>query len=165
MVTKEGVKLIEYNARFGDPEAMNLLSLLESDFVEIADAISTGKLDKLTGEFSHLASVCKYLVPLGYPNQSVKDFEIDISQCPDDVELFLGAVDYRDGKLVGTGSRAIAVLGLGDTISEAEKKAENAVANIYGKMFHRPDIGTKELINKRIEHMNILRGKKYEELS
>ena len=165
MATISDTKVIEYNARFGDPEAMNLLSLLESNFVEIANSMASGDLDKCTGKFSNLASVCKYLVPLGYPNQSVKDFEIDISQCPDDVELFLGAVDYRNGKLIGTGSRAIAVLGLGETIAAAEKKAENAVAKIYGKMFHRPDIGTKELINKRIEHMNILRGKKYEELS
>ncbi|MDE5002718.1 phosphoribosylglycinamide synthetase C domain-containing protein, partial [Francisella tularensis] len=89
------------------------------------------------------ASVCKYIVPLGYTNQSVKNFEIDISQCPDYVELFLGAVDYKDGKLIGTCSRAIAVLGLGDTIAEAEQKAENSVINIYGILFHRPDIGTK----------------------
>ncbi|MBK2356059.1 phosphoribosylaminoimidazolesuccinocarboxamide synthase [Francisella hispaniensis] len=164
MATKDDTKVIEYNARFGDPEAMNLLTLLETDFVEIAQAITQGTLDKVKAKFKNQASVCKYLVPLGYPNQSVKNFEIDISQCPDNVELFLGAVDYKDGKLIGTGSRAIAVLGLGDTIAEAEQKAENAVKNIYGKLFHRPDIGTKELINKRIKHMNLLRGNKYQEL-
>jgi fusion protein PurCD len=164
MATKNDTKVIEYNARFGDPEAMNLLTLLETDFVEIAEAITKGTLDKVNSSFKKQASVCKYLVPLGYPNQSVKNFEIDISQCPDNVELFLGAVDYKDGKLIGTGSRAIAVLGLGETIEEAEQKAENAVKNIYGKMYHRPDIGTKELINKRIRHMNLLRGNKYQEL-
>ncbi|MED7818687.1 MULTISPECIES: phosphoribosylaminoimidazolesuccinocarboxamide synthase [unclassified Francisella] len=164
MATKNDTKVIEYNARFGDPEAMNLLTLLETDFVEIIKVITEGTLDKIKPSFKNQASVCKYLVPLGYPNQSVKNFEIDISQCPDNVELFLGAVDYRDGKLIGTGSRAIAVLGLGDTISEAEQKAENAVKNIYGKLYHRPDIGTKGLINKRIRHMNLLRGNKYQEL-
>ncbi|ASG68633.1 phosphoribosylaminoimidazolesuccinocarboxamide synthase [Francisella halioticida] len=164
MATRSDTKVIEYNARFGDPEAMNLLTLLETDFVEIIEAITQGTLDKVQSSFKKQASVCKYLVPLGYPNQSVKNFEIDISQCPDDVELFLGAVDYKSGKLIGTGSRAIAVLGLGDTILEAEKKAENAVKNIYGKLYHRPDIGTKELINKRIRHMNLLRGNKYQEL-
>ncbi|MDE4953057.1 phosphoribosylamine--glycine ligase, partial [Francisella tularensis subsp. holarctica] len=82
----------------------------------------------------------------------------------DNVELFLGAVDYKDGKLIGPGYIAIAVLGLGDTIAEAEQKAENAVKNIYGTLFHRPDIGTKELINKRIKHLNLLRGDKYQEL-
>ncbi|API86246.1 phosphoribosylamine--glycine ligase [Francisella uliginis] len=164
MATKNDTKVIEYNARFGDPEAMNLLTLLETDFVEIVEAITKGTLDKISSSFKKQASVCKYLVPLGYPNQSVKNFEIDISQCPDNVELFLGAVDYKGGKLIGTGSRAIAVLGLGDTIAEAEQKAENAVKNIYGKMYHRPDIGTKKLINKRINHMNLLRGDKYQEL-
>ena len=164
MATRNDTKVIEYNARFGDPEAMNLLTLLEADFIEIAKGITQGSLDKVQAKFKNKASVCKYLVPLGYPNQSVKNFEIDISHCPDNVELFLGAVDFADGKLIGTGSRAIAVLGLGDTIAEAEAKAENAVKNIYGKLFHRPDIGTKELINERIKFMNTLRGDKYQEL-
>ncbi|MGQ4005605.1 phosphoribosylamine--glycine ligase [Francisellaceae bacterium CB300] len=164
MATIEDAKVIEYNARFGDPEAMNLLSLLEGDFIEIATAIATGKLDEVKASFKKQATVCKYLVPLGYPNNSVKNFEIDISQCPNDVELFLGAVDLKDDKLIGTGSRAIAVLGMGDTIAEAEQKAENGIKNIYGKLFHRPDIGTKDLINKRIKNMNMLRGNKYKEL-
>ena len=164
MATIKDTKVIEYNARFGDPEAMNLLSLLEGDFIKIATGITTGKLNKVKANFKNQATVCKYLVPLGYPNSSVKNFDIDISQCPDDVELFLGAVDLRSDKLVGTGSRAIAVLGLGDTIAQAETKAENGIRNIYGKLYHRPDIGTKDLINKRIRHMNMLRGNKYKEL-
>lgn len=164
MATIKDTKVIEYNARFGDPEAMNLLSLLEGDFIEITKAITAGKLDQVKASFKKQATVCKYLVPLGYPNNSVKNFEIDISQCPDDVELFLGAVDLKDDKLIGTGSRAIAVLGMGDTIAHAEAKAENGIKNIYGKLYHRPDIGTKDLINKRIKHMNMLRGDKYKEL-
>ena len=164
MATISDIKVIEYNARFGDPEAMNLLSLLDGDFVEIAKAIATGDLDRVGTSFKNQASVCKYMVPLGYPVNSVKNFKIDISQCPEDVELFLGAVDFKNEELIGTGSRAIAVLGLGDTIVEAEAKAENGVRNIYGKLYHRPDIGTKNLINKRIKHMNMLRGDKYKEL-
>ncbi len=164
MATIKDTKVIEYNARFGDPEAMNLLSLLDGDFIKIAMAIATGGLDTVKSSFKNQATVCKYLVPLGYPNNSVKNFEIDISQCPDDVELFLGAVDLKGGKLIGTGSRAIAVLGMGDTIAQAEAKAEDGIKNIYGKLYHRPDIGTKDLINKRIKHMNMLRGDKYKEL-
>lgn len=163
MATIKDTKVIEYNARFGDPEAMNLLSLLEGDFVQIATAITTGKLNEVIASFKNQATVCKYLVPLGYPNNSVKNFTIDLSQCPADVELFLGAVDFKDDKLIGTGSRAIAVLGTGETIEQAEKKAENGVRNIYGKLYHRPDIGTKNLINKRIQNMNMLRGDKYKE--
>ena len=164
MATKDDTKVIEYNARFGDPEAMNLLTLLESDFLEIANGITNGNLDTVKAKFKNKATVCKYLVPLGYPNKSVKGFDIDISRCPNNVELFLGAVDLKDGKLIGTGSRAIAVLGLGDTIAEAEEKAENAIKNIYGKLFHPPDIGTKALINKKIQNMNFLRGDKYKEI-
>ena len=165
MATISDTKVIEYNARFGDPEAMNLLTLLETGFLAIAKGITEGTLDKVKSSFKNKATVCKYLVPLGYPNKSVKNFEIDITRCPSNVELFLGAVDINDdGKLIGTGSRAIAVLGLGDTLAEAETKAENAISNIYGKLFHRPDIGTKDLINKRIQHMNFLRGDKYKEI-
>lgn len=165
MATKDDTKAIEYNARFGDPEAMNLLSLLETDFIEIAKAITNGSLDSIKAKFKNQATVCKYLVPLGYPNSSVKNFKIDLSQCPDDVELFLGAVDSKEGDLIGTGSRAIAVLGIGSTLAEAESKAENGVKNIYGKMYHRRDIGTKELINERVKYMNLLRGNKYQEIN
>ena len=78
--------------------------------------------------------------------------------------MFLGAIDFKNEELIGTGSRATVVLGLGDTIVEAEAKAENGVRHIYGKLYHRPDIGTKNLVNKRIKHMNMLRGDKYKEL-
>ena len=164
MATKDDTKVIEYNARFGDPEAMNLLTLLEGDFIEIAKAIVDGSLDKVQVNFKKQASVCKYLVPLGYPNQSVKNFKIDIAKYSDDTEIFLGAVDTKDGELIGTGSRAIAVLALGSTIAQAEQKVENAIKNIHGKLFHRPDIGTKYLINERIKYMNSLRGDKYKRI-
>jgi fusion protein PurCD len=69
----------------------------------------------------------------------------------------LGAVEERDGKLYATGSRAIAVLGVGSTITEAEKIAETEINKIRGKVFHRPDIGTENLIAKRIQQMQELR--------
>ncbi len=66
IATKDGVKLLEYNARFGDPEAMNILPLLKTDFVEICQHIIDGTLDKIKIEFEHKATVCKYVVPKGY---------------------------------------------------------------------------------------------------
>ncbi|MDE5035651.1 phosphoribosylamine--glycine ligase, partial [Francisella tularensis subsp. holarctica] len=75
MATKDDTKVIEYNARFGDPEAMKLLTLLETDFVEIAQAITQGQLDTVKAKCKNQARVCTSLVPLGYPNQSDTYFE------------------------------------------------------------------------------------------
>ena len=66
MITRDGVKLIEYNARFGDPEAMNILPLLKTDFIDVCRAIIDGTLDRLDIEFEKKATVCKYVVPKGY---------------------------------------------------------------------------------------------------
>ncbi len=159
MATADGIKVIEYNARFGDPEAMNILTLFHGDFVKTLYAIAHGNLHTIPPNFANKATVCKYVVPTGYPNASKKDFAVDISQVPDTVHLFMGAVDEKDGTLIATGSRTIAVLGIADTLQQAEQDAESAVQAIQGEVFHRPDIGTPDLINARIRHMNSLRGK------
>ena len=157
MATTNGVKLIEYNARFGDPEAMNVLSLLESDFIEICNGIAGGTLDKIDVQFSKKATVCKYAVPEGYPNNPVKGEPIDISGISNPDGLFYASVDFKGTNLVESGSRTIAVVGIADTISEAEKIAEKEVSSIAGPLFHRTDIGTDDVIQKRIDHMKSLR--------
>ena len=136
MATPDGIKVIEYNARFGDPEAMNILGLLETDFVEITKGITEGTLNKVHASFSHKASVCKYLVPEGYPNQSQKDFVVDISKVPASVDIFLGAVDEKANHLYATGSRTLALLSTADTILEAEKIVENAVQFVKGCLLY-----------------------------
>jgi fusion protein PurCD len=100
MKTRNGVKLIEYNARFGDPEAMNLLSLLETDFVEINYAMATGTLDQININYKNLATVCKYVVPLGYPENPIKGEKIDISELHGDWDdVYFGSVDVDNEKL------------------------------------------------------------------
>ena len=157
MATANGVKLIEYNARFGDPEAMNVLSLLESDFIEICNGIADGSLNKVDVHFSNKATVCKYAVPEGYPNNPVKDEQIDISKIKNPDGLFYASVDIQNGKLVEAGSRTVAVVGMADSISNAEKIAEKEVSAIAGPLFHRSDIGTDMVIQKRINHMKSIR--------
>jgi fusion protein PurCD len=96
MKTRNGVKLIEYNVRFGDPEAMNLLSLLETDFVEINYAMATGTLDQIDIKYKNLATVCKYVVPLGYPENPIKGEKIDIGELHGDWdEVYFGSVDVE----------------------------------------------------------------------
>ena len=157
MATANGVKLIEYNARFGDPEAMNVLSLLESDFIEICNGIADGSLNKVDVQFSNKATVCKYAVPEGYPDSPVKDEQINISKINNPDGLFYASVDIQNGKLVEAGSRTIAVVGMANSISNAEKIAEKEVSAIDGPLFHRSDIGTDMVIQKRINHMKSIR--------
>jgi len=158
MATSEGVKVIEYNARFGDPEAMNVLSILETDFFEICDAISKGTLKKIDVKFQKKATVCKYAVPNGYPDSPIKGMPIYINDNPTDLgEFFFASVDLKNNKLIQLGSRTVAAVGVGNSILEAEKIAENKIKNIDGPLFHRQDIGTNKIIQKRIKHMNQLR--------
>ena len=157
MATASGVKLIEYNARFGDPEAMNVLSLLESDFIEICNGITDGTLDNLDVKFQNKATVCKYAVPEGYPNSPVKNEQINVSKIENPDGLFYASVDIQNGKLVEAGSRTVAVVGVADSISNAENIAEKEVSAIDGPLFHRSDIGTDMVIQKRINHMKSIR--------
>ena len=157
MATASGVKLIEYNARFGDPEAMNVLSLLDSDFIEICNGITDGTLENLDVKFQNKATVCKYAVPEGYPNSPVKNELINISKIENPDGLFYASVDIQNGKLVEAGSRTVAVVGVADSISNAEKIAEKEVSAIAGPLFHRSDIGTDMVIQKRINHMKSIR--------
>jgi phosphoribosylamine--glycine ligase len=166
ILTKNGPKLIEYNARFGDPEAMNVLSLLKSDMVDIMNAIVAGTLNKITVSFSEKATVCKYAVPAGYPDSPKKDCEIVVDTPakekeigPDaDLIFYYSSVYEKENKIYTTGSRAIGVVGLGKSIDEAEKIAQRALeTQVKGDIFYRKDIGTAALVQKRIDHMNEIR--------
>jgi len=159
MATREGVKLIEYNARFGDPECLNLLTLMETDFAAVCRAIVEQKLGDVSVEFASKASVCKYVVPDGYPDAPrVGDAVALPKELPPGVTMYLGAVDVKDGELVATGSRTVGVVGVAETIAAAEQMCESVAQQIPGRFFHRADIGTAELIAKRVEHMKAVRS-------
>jgi len=153
MLTKDGVKLLEYNARFGDPEAMNVLPLAETGFVGICNAIISQQLHKVQIKFRNKATVCKYIVPEGYPDSPVKNEKIEITGIPENGRIYYASVEQKGDGLYMTASRAIACLGIADNLENAEKIAEYAAKSIKGRVFHRSDIGTKGLIDKRIAHM------------
>ncbi|NYT20160.1 MAG: phosphoribosylamine--glycine ligase, partial [Methanosarcinales archaeon] len=157
ILTKDGPKVIEFNARFGDPEAMNVLPLLKTDMVDVMSAVANGTLDELDVKFAHKATVCKYAVPAGYPDEPTKDKEVIVGDIGDAI-LFYSSVYEKDGKVYTTGSRAVAVVGIEDTIDKAEKIAQNALENIIGDLHFRSDIGKPELIQRRIDHMEEIRG-------
>lgn len=158
MATAKGISVIEFNARFGDPEAMNVLPILENDFLDVCSSIVNGTLDKIKVKFKKQATVCKYAVPAGYPDKPVKDSIVEIGAIKDSL-LFYSSVYEKDNKIYTTGSRALAVLGIADTIRDAERKAQAGLLCLKGALHSRRDIGTDELIRKRIQHMKELRAK------
>lgn len=161
MLTVNGPKIIEINARFGDPEAMNVLTLLKSDFVDVCYRMATGTLADNV-EFYDDATVCKYVVPEGYGVKSVSGKEISVDI--DSIErcgarAYFANVDQKDGKLLTGTSRSIGIVGVAQTMEEAESNCENALR--YVKCDHitvRHDIGTRALVQRRVDHMKQLRG-------
>jgi phosphoribosylamine-glycine ligase len=156
MLTSSGVKVIEYNARLGDPEAMNVLAVLETDFIKICQSIVGGTLADLGVSFSKKATVCKYVVPEGYPENPSTNFEVFCN--PENKNLYLAAVQEKDGAIFATGSRTAAFVGTNKDIAVAENLAELGVSEIGGDLFHRKDIGTSALIKGRINHMKEVLG-------
>lgn len=160
MLTRNGVRLIEYNARFGDPEALNVLSILRSDFGAICTAILDETLNGVEIRFDPFATVCKYVVPQGYPESPIKGQAIDLTRVPPEstrLRHYIAALDQRNGDWIMTGSRAIAFVGIGVGVREAEQIAEEAASAVGGRVYHRADIGTHELIQRRCERMERLR--------
>jgi fusion protein PurCD len=160
IITKKGVQLIEYNARFGDPEALNILPLLTTDFVDICQAIISGELTEEMVAFENKATVCKYITPEGYPNNKDQRGQPLVLPTPgDNARIFLGDVSEGDnGQLLLGGSRTAGIVGIGDTIAEAEQIAQELCKQVVGPVRFRSDIGTEELINQRIDLMNSIRG-------
>lgn len=158
MAVADGVRLIEYNARFGDPEALNVLPILETDFVDVCRAIIDRSLATMTVRFANQATVCKYVAPEGYPDKPVKNVPIEVGALPAGVRRYDAAIDERDGQLFLQGSRAIGFVGIADTIAEAEQLAQKAVVAVKGPIFYRRDIGTRALIDRRVAMMRELRG-------
>lgn len=138
MKTSKGIKVVEYNARFGDPEAMNVLSTLETSMDEVCRAIIDGSLGSV--RFENKATVCVYVVPEGYPGQEVvRDSPLGI---PDDIscELYYASVYEKDSVVHTTGSRSIGVLAKGNTVEDARALAYENAEKISGRIRYRGDI-------------------------
>jgi len=137
MVTKDDTYLIEYNCRFGDPEAINVLSLLEKPLTKVGYGIIDGKLPSFG--FEKQATVCVYLTPEGYPTAPVKDEPISVGEGIGS-EIYYASVYDDNGVIKTTTSRAIALLGKSDTVPEARKIVYGDVDKITGRLHYRNDI-------------------------
>jgi len=157
MLTADGPRVIEFNARFGDPEAMNVLSILDSPMLDICQGIVDGRLPSTTVSFAPKATVCKYVVPAGYGTapQAGKRIEVDEAAIArEGARAYYAMVNAEDGRIVTTTSRAVGVVGIDDSIAAAEQACERALQHVHGEAIYvRHDIGRAELVNKRVEHM------------
>jgi phosphoribosylamine--glycine ligase len=148
MVTKDGPKTIEFNARFGDPETQVVLPRLETDLLDIIQASLDGRLDEIEISWSPEAAVCVVLASEGYPGSYPKGFPIygldEVGE--DDALVFHAGTARKDGQIVTSGGRVLGVVGRGAGIAEARDRAYAAAERIrfQGKM-NRTDIAAKAL--------------------
>ncbi|MCL5072913.1 MAG: phosphoribosylamine--glycine ligase [Actinobacteria bacterium] len=146
MMTAKGAKLIEINARFGDPEAINVLPLLKNDFADICLAIIKGKLSSMKISFSNKATVCRYIVPPGYPEKPRADVPLSLEKSNIEslgVKIFFAKVNAKNGVCLTTSSRAIALVGISDSVSSAADAVEKALSFVHGDYHVRRDIGKR----------------------
>lgn len=145
MLTPDGPKVIEYNSRFGDPEAQVVLTLLESDLVDIVNAVIDEKLDEIQIEWSEGNAACIVMASGGYPASYKKGIEMngfDENGQVDGAVVFHAGTKYENGKFYTNGGRVIGVTAKGNTLNEALDNAYEAVSKITFEGAHyRKDIG------------------------
>lgn len=146
MMTKNGVKVIEYNARFGDPETQVVLPRLKTDLVEIMEAIIDERLDTVNIEWDDNAAVCVVLASGGYPTKYQTGYEIKgLETAKDNIIVFHAGTKRQDGKIVTAGGRVLGVTAVSATLDQAIADAYKAVESIsFQDMHYRKDIGIKK---------------------
>lgn len=148
MLTKDGPKVLEYNARFGDPETQAVLPRLETDLVEIMEAVIDGRLDEIQIQWKPEAAVCVVMAAEGYPGPITKGDEIQgLAEAAATGALVFHAGTMAEGERILTaGGRVLGVTALGANIEEAIQKAYQGVGCIrFRGMQYRRDIGAKAL--------------------
>ena len=141
MMTAKGIKVIEYNARFGDPETQAILPLLKTDFMDIIDACIDGTLDKTEIEWSDKTGFTVVIASGGYPENVVKGFEITIGDL-DGVTLYHAGSARKEGKLVTNGGRVFAMTAVAENIEEARKIVYGQIDKVkFEGARYRSDIG------------------------
>lgn len=148
MITKDGPKVVEFNARFGDPETQVVIPLLQGDLVEIMLACVDGTLDQVDFSWEQGAAVCVVMASGGYPGAYKKGFEIDGIKKAESLGTFVfhAGTAEKDGKLVTAGGRVLGVVAKGEDIKAAVERAYKGVEAIsFAGEFHRNDIAHRAL--------------------
>ena len=145
MLTADGPKVLEYNARFGDPEAQVVLPRMENDILEVMEACVDGKLDQIDLKFQNNAAVCVVLASDGYPVKYEKGIPIhgfENFKDKDGYYCFHAGTRFKDGEIVTNGGRVLGITAKGKTLKEARKNAYEATEWIdFANKYMRHDIG------------------------
>src|SRR5712692_1985255 len=159
MATNDGPKLLEFNVRFADPESMNVLPIFEGDFLDLCGRLAAGNLPASV-KFARLATVCKYVVPMGYGSRPKAGEQLKVDEESirrTGAKLFFASLDEKGGHLYTTTSRSLAVLGTAGNLEEAESISEEALAFVAGSFYARRDIGKPEVVQQKVERMRKIR--------
>ena len=144
MIDGDDIKVLEYNARFGDPETQSILPLLKTDLFEIFLAVSEKRLDCVKIEWNDKSAVCVVMASGGYPQNYKKGEVIEIGQLDDNVTVFHAGTKLLEGKLVTDGGRVLGVTAIADSMEQARVLAyDNIERIIFNNAHYRKDIGIK----------------------
>ena len=149
MITKDGPKVIEYNCRFGDPETQVVLPLLETDLLEVMQAVTEERLADMPVKFKGENACCVIMASNGYPTSYKKGFEINI---PDEVydNVYVAGAELSDGKLLTSGGRVLGVTSIGETLEAAIENSYALVNKVsFEGAYFRNDIGARALAAKK----------------
>jgi len=164
MATEKGIRVIEFNVRLGDPEAINIMCLLQNDAAILLDCVANGKLNRDDVKFTSKASLCKYLVPVSYPHEKGANAEIFFDRT--EVEKAGFSIIFASIEPLGSGfrtlgSRVVAISGTGDNLFDLSSRMESLLLKIEPpSLRHRKDIGSELIIKKKIENMQKIRNVK-----
>lgn len=149
VLTKEGPKVLEFNARFGDPETQVVLPRLKTDLVDILNAVIEGSLHEINIEWKNNSAVCVVVASGGYPSKYQKGKPIsglERLEKMKDIIAFHAGTKFKDGKVVTSGGRVLGITAWGETISKAKEKAYEGVEKInFEDMYYRKDIAAKAI--------------------
>ncbi len=144
MLTDKGVRVIEYNARFGDPETQAVLPLLMTDLLEIVLAVIEERLDKIDIVWKDMTSVCVVVASGGYPANVVKGFEITLEPLSEDIILYHSGTARRDGALITNGGRVFSMTAVANNLESARDKVYDEIDKIsFADARYRKDIGIR----------------------
>ncbi len=145
MLTADGPKVLEYNARFGDPEAQVVLPRMKTDIVEVMEACIEGRLDEMELEFEDNAAVCVVLASEGYPvkyEKGIPMYGFENFKGKDGYYCFHAGTKFQDGQIVTNGGRVLGITAKGKDLKEARKNAYEATEWIqFSNKYMRHDIG------------------------
>ena len=161
IISSKGVKLVDLDSSFGNPEGINCMGSLKTQFSEVLQSVADGNLR--APSFSDKPTVVKYAVPNGYPEESEKKIKrelfLDEKKIWDNGSRhYFEDIENKDGKLFLTNKRAVAIFASGETLEEAEQRVAAALATLSGDIRWRADVATEQYIAKRAKRASALKG-------